>query len=176
MIHKINVPISKISWLSSYPIDSKGYTANFYEPETIEELVNICGILNDKKEKYDIIGHTSNIYFMPNYSIDNIVSTRKLTGYYVTDNTLVCECGVHVAKLSRKMVDDGYVGFEGLIDLPGTVGAAIYGNAGCYQCTLGALVKEVHILERSGTIRIFSRSEMEFKKRSSILKESHMGG
>lgn len=50
----------------------------------------------------------------------------------------MCECGVSVKRLSAEMVKSGFVGFAGLCDLPGTVAAAIYGNAGCYGCDLSS--------------------------------------
>jgi UDP-N-acetylmuramate dehydrogenase len=112
----------------------------FYEPESKEELTSLCRDLYKRKEDFLIIGHTSNIYFTPDYHANIIVSTRKVKDINISDDSINVDCGVSVRSLSRRMVDLGIKGFYGLIDLPGTVGAAVYGNASCFNCSITKLL------------------------------------
>jgi UDP-N-acetylenolpyruvoylglucosamine reductase len=148
----------------------------FYEPENLEELRNICTTLYREGKDFDLIGHTSNIYFLPDYSVDNMVSTRKCNSMAEETDCIVCDCGVSVAKLARQMVEDGVKGFEGLIDLPGTVGAAIYGNASCYGCSINSLLISFDLLRPGGTIETLCPDVLKLSKRSSALKRHELNG
>lgn len=168
-----NIPIYSICWLNHA---EGGLIGHLYEPESVEELKNICSILYEEGKTFDLIGHTSNIYFLPNYSVDYMVSTRQCNQYVETYDEIICDCGVSVMKLARKMVKDGIKGFEGLIDLPGTVAAAVYGNASCYNCSINALLVSCELLRPNGEIVVLSPKDLRLSKRSSVLKRSELTG
>lgn len=74
-------------------------------------------------EPFITIGHTSNIYFKNNFNIKYVVDTRKLVGFKrIDNNTLMVECGTPISRVSRFCVDNSIAGYEGMINLPGTVG------------------------------------------------------
>jgi len=173
MIIRNNVPIYDICWLN---YAKGGIIGTLYEPQNIEELCDICSTLNRERKRFDLIGHTSNIYFHPDYSVDAMVSTRKCKHHTLTENVIECDCGVPVAKLARKMVDEGVKGFEGLIDLPGTVGAAVYGNASCYGCSINSLLLSFDLLKPDGSIETMYPNELKLTKRSSSLKRNELKG
>ena len=168
MIIKENVLIYDISWLSHST--GRGIIGTFYEPESKEELTELCRDLYKEGKQFDLIGHTSNIYFLPNYSVDTMVSTRKVRNVEIFENCIVADCGASVSKLSRQMVDEGIKGFEGLIDLPGTVAASIYGNASCYGCSINELLISFDVLRPDGSIVILTKENLKLAKRSSSFK------
>lgn len=93
------------------------------QPTSIEELEAVGKILYENKEPFVVIGHTSNTYFKNSFNIKYVIDTRHLTGFNELDgNTLVCECGAPMAKVSRYCVERGIAGYEGMVGLPGTVG------------------------------------------------------
>ena len=173
MIIRRNIPVYDICWLNHA---QGGMIGTFYEPENLEELRNICTTLYREGKDFDLIGHTSNIYFLPDYSVDNMVSTRKCNSMAEEADCIVCDCGVSVAKLARQMVEDGVKGFEGLIDLPGTVGAAIYGNASCYGCSINSLLISFDLLRPDGIIETLCPDVLKLSKRSSALKRHELNG
>lgn len=175
MIVKHNVPLCKVSWLSN-SYNGTGYIKKLFYPETVAELVNLVKEINNNREKFLIIGHTSNIYFMPDYVCDNMISTKHLNNYIIKNEKLVCECGVKVSGLSREMVAQGYIGFEGLVDLPGTIGGGLYGNAGCYDCHVAENLMKLEILTDDGTLKMISKEDMKYSVRSSALKRGEMKG
>ena len=69
------MPIYSICWLNHA---DGGVIGTFYEPENKKELADICRTLYKEERKFDLIGYTSNIYFLPSYNADIIVSTRKV--------------------------------------------------------------------------------------------------
>lgn len=173
MIIKYNIPIYDICWLNHA---KGGVIGTFYEPESIDELKNICISLFKEEKRFDLIGHTSNIYFLPNYNVETMVSTRKCRSVEELSDLIVCDCGLPVATLSRHMIEKGIRGFEGLIDLPGTVGAAVYGNASCYGCSINALVESFEFLNSYGETVVHKVDDLKLSKRSSALKRGEMKG
>lgn len=176
MIIKHNIDISDICWLAGSYEDNRCYARHYYIPETTDELQELCHKLYKEHGEFDLIGHTSNIYFKPGYNTENLVSTRKLTKWEEKEDYIWCECGVNVKALAREMVEKGIEGFAGLVDLPGTVGAGIYGNAGCFGDEFSKLVISVMVLKKDGCIIELSGDEMGFSKRSSVLKRHIING
>ena len=173
MIAKREIPISKISWLN---YSQSGIIGVFYEPENKQELVDLCRSLYKEGKQFDLIGHTSNIYFLPNYSVDIMVSTRKVRNFVESTDFIIADCGVSVRSLSLKMVDEGVKGFEGLIDLPGTVAASVYGNASCYGCSINSLMESFELLLPNGEVKMLSTVDLGLSKRSSALKRGELQG
>lgn len=133
-------------------------------------MQELCNGFYAKGEHFDLIGHTSNTLYLPDYSVDSMVSTRKLTRFEINDDSVTCECGVSVKKLAKEAVEAGIKGFEGLVDLPGTVAAAIYGNAGCFNCYLSNLLLSASVLTSDGQRLIVEPNWFAFARRSSSLK------
>jgi len=173
MIIKRNIPIYNISWLNHA---KGGVIGVFYEPETKDELVDLCRSLYNEGKKFDLVGHTSNIYFLPNYSVDIMVSTRRVKEVEYQDNLIIADCGANVKALARAMVNEGIKGFEGLIDLPGTVAASVYGNASCYDCSINNMLVSFELLKENGDIIKLKPEDLKLIKRSSALKRGELRG
>lgn len=173
MIIKHNVRIYDICWLNHA---QGGVIGTFYEPETKEELIKLCSSLYKEGKQFDLIGHTSNIYFLPSYSVDIMVSTRKVKQIVYSQDYIIADCGVSVKALAHAMVNEGVKGFEGLIDLPGTIAASVYGNASCFGCSINSMLVSVEFLKDNGEIVALQSEELKLKKRSSALKRGELKG
>lgn len=170
---RYNIRVYDICWLNHA---QGGLIGTFYEPENLGELRNLCSTLFLEDKVFDLIGYTSNIYFLPDYSVANMVSTRKCNTIVEEADCIVCDCGVSVAKLSRQMVSKGIKGFEGLIDLPGTVGSAVYGNASCYGCSINSLLVSFELLKPDGCTETLYPDVLKLSRRSSSLKRHELKG
>lgn len=146
-------------------------------PKTIEELVIVGSQLYDNNELFITIGHTSNTYFKNTFNIKYVVDTRHLTNFSILDtNTLMCECGVPMAKVSRFCVDNGIAGYEGMVGLPGTVGGGIFCNSGCYGCGIEKKLKSIELLTEQGEVVKLSSKQLGFSFRTSSMKRGELKG
>lgn len=137
------------------------------------EIVKEC---QSDGRHYYVFGHTSNSYFLPSFSPDVVILTLYLKGYCETDNTITVECGMHTKTLAKLMVDENCSGFEGLVDLPGTVAGAVYGNSGCYGCLISDRLISLKVLTSQGNIINYSKENLGFGNRSSLLKQKILDG
>lgn len=173
MITKKSIPISQVSWLA---YSQSGTIDTFYEPESKEELLELCQELYKQRADFEVIGHTTNIYFLPTYNADIIVSTRRVKEVRIARDYVEADCGASVKALALKMVQEGVEGFEGLIDLPGTVAAAVYGNASCYGCSINDLLISFDVLRPDGSIVTLTKKDLALSKRSSSFKRGEQSG
>lgn len=176
VLNKISA--QRISWVKSNKeaLESNPTAiSNLYYPESADELVELIQKLTAEGETYDLIGHSSNTLFLPSYHVDHLICTSKMSSWHETDTEIVCEGGVNVASLSTEMIKAGYVGFEGLNDLPGTIAGAVYGNSGCRHCSVNALVTDVELFTNDG-IKHLSKEDLKLAYRSSALKRKEIEG
>ena len=175
MIEKFNVPINTISWIN-LPDVNMGFAKKVVYPETIEELVGLSRTLYTSDKRIYVLGHTSNSYFESTFRSDLLIITNQLNGYTINDDCILCECGAPIKQIAKEAVKLGLENYAGLCDLPGTVGAAVYGNAGCYGCEMGDIVMSVEVLQPDGKIRIYHNNEINFQRRSSNFKNGIIPG
>lgn len=178
MIVKNNIKTYTVTWLSgSYDKEqSTGIINNYYIPEDISEFEDLCRKLFLLKEDFRIIGHSTNVYLRPNTNIKHLISTRLLNTWKSEGNHLICACGVRVMQLTKSMVDEGVKGFAGMVDLPGTVGGAIYGNASVSEYSIVSLLESVTLLQKNGEVKVLYPEELKFTVRSSALKRHEIDG
>ncbi len=79
------------------------------------------------------------------------------------------DAGIPLQRLVEECLEDGLAGLESLAGIPGTLGGAVFGNAGAYGSTIGERVLEVGTMEAGGPGR-WSRAECGFAYRHSRFK------
>lgn len=167
-----NVSLRDKTW-----IHRGGNVNNYYLPKSIEELIVVGRYLFHNRKDFITIGHTSNIYFKDSFNIDCIIDTKQLTSFQIVDSeTLVCDCGVHMSKFSQYCVENGFVGYEGMINLPGTLGGAIVNNSGCYNCGIDKVLKSIDLLTPEGRIENITKKELGYTFRKSRIKTGDIKG
>ncbi len=166
-----DVLLSRKTW-----VKTGGVCACWVSPQTVAQLEDVCRYLYAKKIPFEIVGHTSNLFFHSTSHPQVVVSTIKVNQYEIADNTIICDCGAPVVKLAKECLALGYAGFYGLVGLPGTVAASVYGNAGCFDCSISSMLVSVEVLLPDGTVRTFSKEECGFGRRSSAFKRKEIEG
>lgn len=166
------VKLSSKTWLKT------GGTASIWvSPKTIKQLELLLAYCHENTISREVIGHTSNIYYVDSYNPDLIISTSCLRGYSDTDEYLECECGVPVTILSRYAVEKGYIGYSGLVNLPGTVGASICNNSSCFGCSVSEHLIDAEFFNAdTGLIEIITPSQLCYSHRNSNIKKGLLKG
>ena len=166
-----NVQLSKKTW-----IKTGGTCDCWIVPDSVHQLEDVCKYLYSNNIAFDIVGQTSNIFFHSTYNPKTVVSTVKVNNYEINDGIITCDCGVNVAKFSRECLEAGYSGFYGLVGLPGTVAASVYGNAGCFDCSIVSMLTCVDVLLPDGIVHTFGKEELGYTHRSSAFKRKEIQG
>ncbi len=102
-------------------------------PKSESALCALIDYLNDENIKYTVIGNGSNLIFSDEGYRGVIVVTTHMKKIRKTRNTIYAECGVSLTALSLYAQKHGLSGLEFAYGIPGTVGGAVYMNAGAYN-------------------------------------------
>ena len=87
------------------------------------------------------------------------------------DVLLIVEAGAPIKDLARECVARGLEGLEWAVDVPGTVGGAVVGNAGAYGGYVCDTLRRVKVLEVDGTVQWLDAAAVEFCYRGSKFKK-----
>ncbi|MGH9661230.1 MAG: UDP-N-acetylmuramate dehydrogenase, partial [Bryobacteraceae bacterium] len=83
---------------------------------------------------------------------------------------VVADAGADLQHLVDFTVERGLAGLETLAGIPGSVGAAVYGNAGAYGHSISERVRSVRFLD-DGQVRVFDNDQCRFQYRESVFKD-----
>ena len=83
---------------------------------------------------------------------------------------LWAEAGAKIKELARESISRGLEGLEWAVDLPGTIGGAVVGNAGAFGGYICDVLRTVNVLEADGTIHEMTKTEVRFCYRGSRFK------
>ena len=84
---------------------------------------------------------------------------------------LTAEAGAALRDLSRESVSRGLQGLEWAVDVPGTVGGAVIGNAGAFGGYISDCLRTVNVLEPDGTIHEMQKVDIQFGYRNSRFRQ-----
>lgn len=166
-----NIDLKKKTW-----IHRGGMCYLFISPSNASQLETLVQYLYQNELKFQLLGHTSNVYILNSTNIPIVVSTIKCNKYEVVDNHILCEAGASVIHLAKNMISQGISGFEYLTGLPGTIGAAICNNSSCKQNSISSLLVYAEVMLCNGQKVSMTAEQMEFKFRTSIFKEKRIDG
>ena len=154
--------------LNTYKIDS---TAKYLiEVQTLEGLISILNYLHEHNIKYFILGAGSNIV-IDEYFDGAIIKLNGLKKIEVKDNIITCESGAMMPSLSCVSIDHNLTGLEWAINIPGTVGGSIVGNAGAYKKEMFDSLVAVKVLDENFQIKELKKEEIKHSYRHTDLKE-----
>lgn len=162
---------SELKDYTSFKIGGKADLMIF--PTSVPFLSQLIGAVNEHGLPLLVIGKGSNLLVNDNGFRGVVINTCRLDKIELQDeNTIVCQCGVSLAKLCRFALDNSLGGLEFAYGIPGSAGGAAYMNAGAYGGEMkDVLVECTHILP-DGTIGTFHTSELRLGYRKSVYTDS----
>ena len=169
--YETDVALSQKTWIKT------GGTCGYWIiPHDVTQLTEVCRWLYQEKQEFEVVGQTSNIFFHSSCNPAVVVCTTRVNDYSQEGDMVICGCGVNVMRMSKDLMEQGYAGVCGLTSLPGTVASAVVGNAGCFKCSITALLLSLDCLMPDGTVKTYSREELRFSQRSSAFKRGELEG
>ena len=89
------------------------------------------------------------------------------TIFQKSDDTFVCQAGASLVSICNKALKHELSGLEFAYGIPGTLGGAVFMNAGAYGGEIKDVVVSVKAMDRQGNIKIYSNAELDFSYRHS---------
>lgn len=99
--------------------------------------------------------------------LSNLFSSITVAG-----NVLTFGSGISLAMASKKAASLSLSGLEFAVGIPGTIGGAVYMNAGAYDGEMAKVVTSVQVMDRQGQSSQLKAEELDFSYRHTALQNS----
>lgn len=159
--------------LKDYTTYKVGGKTTLVTPKNINDLKKLIKYLKENDIKYKILGNGSNLIFN-NKGYDGVViKLNEFDNLDIDGTTIVVGAGYNLMKLAIKTCRLGLVGLDFATGIPGTIGGAVYMNAGAYKSDMGYVVKSIKVLTPELEIKTMENKELNFHYRTSFLQKNH---
>ncbi len=137
-------------------------------PQNIDAFIRTLEYLKQQEIKHIVLGNGSNVVFSDNGYDGIVVVTTDMKSVCVCDNAINAECGAPLHAVCTKALDNSLCGVQFAYGIPGTVGGAVFMNAGAYDGEIKDVVKSVKCYSYSdGKVITLSNEECGFAYRYS---------
>ena len=170
--YKCNEPLSKHTTFGI------GGNADFFvEIQTEQQLTKLLKFIDENKIKFYVIGVGSNLLFSDEkfegiiikLSSDNAGEFAKVE---INEEYICCGAAVSLAYLAHQTAEQCLSGLEYLSGIPGTIGGAVYGNAGIKNYDISSVLQEVELINYKGNKNILSKDKFNFEYRKSNINNA----
>ncbi len=143
----------------------------FVVPETIQQLIFAIQIAKAEKIPYFIMGRGSNLLVRDKGFRGMIIQLyQNFDNISVENHTLVVSAGALLSTISVKALENNLTGLEFASGIPGTLGGAVFMNAGAYDGEMKNVIKSVTALnENHDSVRL-TKEQLELGYRKSIFQ------
>ncbi len=143
----------------------------FVEVSTTEELSDIIRLASGLEIPVFMLGGGSNL-LVSDSGFDGLVIGNRIMGLKQKGDLIESGAGEKLEDLISFAAENELSGLEFAAGIWGTVGGAIFGNAGAYGGEIGQLLVSAQLVDRQGNIKTVESDYLEFSYRSSKLKET----
>lgn len=144
-----------------------GIAAAVLYPQTEDAAVNTLKTIRASHLPYVLLGNGSNV-LAPDEDFDGvIVATTELKDIRVEENRIFAASGASLSRMALVAMKAGLGGLEFAYGIPGTLGGALYMNAGAYGGEMKDVVTSVRVLDENGRITEIAARDLAFGYRES---------
>ncbi|QWG35972.1 UDP-N-acetylmuramate dehydrogenase [Bacillus mycoides] len=145
----------------------------FVAPTNYVEIQEVIKYANQHNIPVTFLGNGSNVIIKDGGLRGITVSLIHITGVTVTGTTIVAGCGAAIIDVSRIALDHNLTGLEFACGIPGSVGGALYMNAGAYGGEVAYVLTEAVVMTGDGELCTLTKDAFEFGYRKSVFANNH---
>lgn len=170
---KNGIEIKRQVPLSKYTFTKTGGPAEFLAfPRNESELKNLVIAAHDNNIPLTIIGNASNLIIRDGGISGIVLILTKMNQIKVDKNKVIAQAGATIVETAFTAAHHSLSGLEFAAGIPGSVGGAVFMNAGAYGGETCSVIESVRVMTRSGNFKNYSQSEMKFSYRHSLVQEN----
>lgn len=147
----------------------------FVKAESLDDLKKALDLAREKGIPFFILGNGTNL-LVSDKGFDGVIITLAGDFSSIEDlgnGAFKVGAAIPLGRFARSVLKQGFAGIHKLAGIPGTLGGAIYMNAGAYGQEIGTSCTQVTVLDSDGNIREFAACECGFGYRQSIFQKNN---
>ena len=138
-------------------------------PKSKEQVIKSVEVCKENKIPFYLIGNGSNILVRDGGFRGVVISLKEVNTIIVDGDKIEAECGAMLKAVSDKAMENSLTGFEFACGIPGTIGGAVFMNAGAYDGQIAHVIESAEIIDEECNIVRLSNKDLDFGYRSSIV-------
>ena len=144
----------------------------FIQPKTRRELAGALSVLRERGIPFLLLGNGSNMLVADAGIRGAVVCTTELDEVRIGEDgyTLTAEAGALLGRVARRAQRAGLTGAEFAGGIPGSVGGAVFMNAGAYDGQMAGVVEQTEYLDEAGETHTLTGEEHGFAYRGSVFR------
>jgi UDP-N-acetylmuramate dehydrogenase len=145
--------------------------------ESADELARIVKLLQKQEIDTVILGGGSNV-LVSDKGVRGVVvlnRAKNVRFHNGEEPSVTAESGVVFSNLANRCAAKGFSGLEWAATVPGTIGGAVYGNAGAFGGDVAGSLIWAEVLTENGREKL-TAEQMSYGYRTSILKRGELDG
>lgn len=156
--------------LSKYTFTKTGGPCDFFViPKTYIELQNVIKFSLKEDIPFTVIGNGSNMIIKDGGIKGIVISLLELNKISLNENKITAQCGATLIDTTKFALNNSLTGFEFACGIPGSVGGAVFMNAGAYGGEIKDIFESCIVIDENGEIMTLYKDDLNFSYRKSIL-------
>ena len=169
-----DIEIKQDEPLMNYTYTKTGGPADWLAfPETIDQVKELVDYVREHKMGLTVLGNASNLIVGDGGIYDLTIILTRLNKIEVHDNKVTAQAGASYIATTEAARDSELTGLEFAAGIPGSIGGAVFMNAGAYGGETKNVVSEATVMLPDGTIKHFTNEELDFGYRHSSIQDNN---
>lgn len=142
-------------------------------PKNVEEVQTLVAYANDHQLPLTVLGNASNLIVRDGGIEGLTLILTRMNEISVTGNRVTAQAGAAYIETTIAARDHSLTGLEFAAGIPGSIGGAIFMNAGAYGGETKEVVESATVLLPDGTVKRLTNEELDFGYRHSSVQDNH---
>ena len=161
--------------LSNYTYTKVGGPADILAfPATIEALTELSAKAKATDTPVTVLGNASNLIVRDGGIRGVVILLEKLDSVKVAGYTIEAQAGAKLKEVTQVAQANSLTGFEFACGIPGSIGGAVFMNAGAYGGEISQVLVSCKVMDAAGNVSVLSASEMQFGYRHSVIRDKNL--
>lgn len=143
----------------------------FITPKTYQEVQEIVKLANEEELPFTLLGNGSNLIVKDGGIRGIVLSLKRLNTITRKENSIIAQSGAAIIGASKRALDEYLSGLEFACGIPGTVGGALFMNAGAYGGEIKDVLMEAKVVSREGALLTLSPEDLDLGYRTSNIPD-----
>lgn len=176
--NEIETLFSDYTYFLDYPIHEYTYTKVggnadlLFFPKTVAELTKIRQYATNRQIPLIVLGNSSNLIVRDGGIRGIVVMLEKMNQIQVKGNRITAFAGAKLIETSELARDASLTGLEFAAGIPGSIGGAVFMNAGAYGGEISDVFESCQVMFPDGRVETWTQEQMYFSYRMSAIQKS----
>ncbi|MDK7182943.1 UDP-N-acetylmuramate dehydrogenase [Lacticaseibacillus rhamnosus] len=159
--------------LSHYTFTKTGGPADLLAfPKDVAEVQALVEMARERDMPLTVIGNASNLIVRDGGIRGLVLILTAMKKITVDGNDVTAQAGARLIDTTEAAYRAGLTGLEFAAGIPGSVGGALFMNAGAYNGEVCSVISQAHVLTRAGELKTYNHRELNFRYRHSVVQDT----